>query len=229
MGSAIPVSRHPLRFALASFWIYHTLYIGEEAEMQMATPPRQTSIDDGPGYDDGRYVPERRGNPLIKTPKGGRLLSASQAVVQRPTANRVRCADDDRSQDGKDAAAMRPRDPPRRHGIPRRDRRRALALAEEPARASRGPAADPRQGGSRASRTNRAIRPRSRRPGPRSATPSIRSGLRRVQGASPGTAHAGEGHRPAQRLVRGRDPARRRAAAIAAQEGEQGDPVNTSR
>lgn len=46
--------------------------------MQMAMTPRQTSSEEGPAYDDGRYVPERRRNPLIKTPKGGRLLSASQ-------------------------------------------------------------------------------------------------------------------------------------------------------
>jgi len=32
----------------------------------------------GPGYVDGRYVPERRGNPLVQTPLGGRILSASQ-------------------------------------------------------------------------------------------------------------------------------------------------------
>lgn len=32
----------------------------------------------GPEYVDGRYIPERRRNPLIKTPLGGRILSASQ-------------------------------------------------------------------------------------------------------------------------------------------------------
>jgi deazaflavin-dependent oxidoreductase (nitroreductase family) len=46
--------------------------------MQRATAPQPTSAESGPAYDDGRYVPERRGNPLIRTPNGGRLLSASQ-------------------------------------------------------------------------------------------------------------------------------------------------------
>jgi deazaflavin-dependent oxidoreductase (nitroreductase family) len=32
----------------------------------------------GPRYVDGRYVAERRGNPLVQTPRGGRILSASQ-------------------------------------------------------------------------------------------------------------------------------------------------------
>jgi len=32
----------------------------------------------GPEYVDGRYRPERRRNPLIQTPLGGRILSASQ-------------------------------------------------------------------------------------------------------------------------------------------------------
>jgi deazaflavin-dependent oxidoreductase (nitroreductase family) len=29
-------------------------------------------------YVDGRYVPERRGNPLVRSPRGGRILSAMQ-------------------------------------------------------------------------------------------------------------------------------------------------------
>ena len=32
----------------------------------------------GPRYIEGRYVAERRGNPLVQTPLGGRILSASQ-------------------------------------------------------------------------------------------------------------------------------------------------------
>jgi deazaflavin-dependent oxidoreductase (nitroreductase family) len=32
----------------------------------------------GPTYVDGRYLAERRGNPLVQTPGGGRILSASQ-------------------------------------------------------------------------------------------------------------------------------------------------------
>jgi deazaflavin-dependent oxidoreductase (nitroreductase family) len=32
----------------------------------------------GPQYVDGRYVAERRRNPLVQTPRGGRILSASQ-------------------------------------------------------------------------------------------------------------------------------------------------------
>lgn len=31
----------------------------------------------GPEYVDGRYVAERRGNPLVQTPAGGRILSAA--------------------------------------------------------------------------------------------------------------------------------------------------------
>jgi len=31
----------------------------------------------GPRYVDGRYVAERRGNPLVQTPKGARILSAA--------------------------------------------------------------------------------------------------------------------------------------------------------
>jgi deazaflavin-dependent oxidoreductase (nitroreductase family) len=37
-----------------------------------------TSAKTGPDYQDGRYVPERRRNPLIRTPRGGQLLSALQ-------------------------------------------------------------------------------------------------------------------------------------------------------
>jgi deazaflavin-dependent oxidoreductase (nitroreductase family) len=32
----------------------------------------------GPQYVEGRYMPERRRNPLVQTPLGGRILSASQ-------------------------------------------------------------------------------------------------------------------------------------------------------
>ena len=34
-------------------------------------------MTNGPQYVDGRYVAERRGNPLVQTPTGGRILSAA--------------------------------------------------------------------------------------------------------------------------------------------------------
>ena len=44
----------------------------------MATSAQAGAMGDGPGYEHGRYAPERRRNPFIKTHWGGRLLSASQ-------------------------------------------------------------------------------------------------------------------------------------------------------
>lgn len=46
----------------------------------------------GPGYLEGRYVAERRRNPLVQTPKGGRLLSGAMLpwfTIRPPEGNGV--------------------------------------------------------------------------------------------------------------------------------------------